>query len=220
MSAHLAAAIGDLIAAAGPIAPDAGGPAKKNYTEKLSAGITSLIAREFATAGLPGVLAPEGRRDKQFMGGYGPKGVDAYLSDEKHGLLLSSGTKGILFAIAKNLKNRYRDIAMEALELHKRFPFAVCGHCLFLGRSQTAQLNKAFGTVLGEASTLLGSIDGRERPDEPAELYEAFGVMLLEPGDPDSVELRPPGLPEGLHAATYVARMVEHFKRRNPFYFG
>lgn len=216
----LTQAVGQLIEDTGPIAPDSIGKAKKNYTEALSAGITKLIRQEFLDQGLPGVLAPEGRRDKQFMGGYGPKGVDAYLSDEKHGLLLSSGTKGILFAVAKNLKNRYRDMAMEALELHKRFPFAICGHVVFLSRSESAQANKAFGTVLTEAGILLGGIDGRERPDEPAELYEGFGIMLLEPGEPDSVDLSPTGLPKALHAGTYVERMVAHFKRRNPFYVG
>ncbi len=54
------------------------------------------------------------------MGGYGTKGVDVYLSDEKHGLLLTSGVKGPVFDPRKNLKNRYRDMVMEALELHRR----------------------------------------------------------------------------------------------------
>ncbi|MCC7495766.1 MAG: hypothetical protein IT204_25670 [Fimbriimonadaceae bacterium] len=40
------------------------------------------------------------------MGGYGTKGVDSYLVDEKHGLLLSAGTKGLLFDVRKSLKNR------------------------------------------------------------------------------------------------------------------
>ena len=87
------------------------------------------------------------------MGGYGTKGVDAYVSDEKHGLLLSSGTKGILFDVRKNLKNRYRDVVMEALELHKRFPYAVCGHLFFLGRDDAMERSIAFGTVLAACRT-------------------------------------------------------------------
>jgi hypothetical protein len=211
--ADLAAAI----EAAGPVDAEAG-PAKKNYTERLSDKITKIIAGAFVQGGLSGMRAPEGR-DKQFMGGYGTKGVDAYLSDEKHGLLMSSGTKGILFAVAKNLKNRYRDMAMEALELHKRFPFAVCGHVLFLSAAETGLPNKAFGTVLGEAVALLSTISGRERPDQAPEIYEEMGILLLRPGDPASLDLAPAGVPANLQAASYVERMLERFKRRNPFYF-
>jgi hypothetical protein len=42
------------------------------------------------------------------MGGYGPKGVDVYLADERHGPLLTSGVMGLVFDPRKNLKNRYR----------------------------------------------------------------------------------------------------------------
>lgn len=205
---------------AGPGALDAAssGSEKKNYTERLSSEITRLIAAQLQELGLTSVRAPVGR-DKQFMGGYGTKGVDAYLSDEKHGLLLSSGTKGILFAVAKNLKNRYRDMAMEALELHKRFPFAVCGHLVFLGKTEVMHTNRVFGTVLGEAVALLTNIAGRQRVDEAPEIYEEIGILVSDPGAPKTVDLAPRGVPPELHAATYAERLVEHFKRRNPFYF-
>lgn len=192
---------------------------KKNYTEKLSQRFTDVVAERLRELGLPGVRTPRGR-DKQFMGGYGTKGVDAYLSDEKHGLLLASGTKGILFDVRKNLKNRYRDIVMEALELHKRFPYAVCGHLLFLAGSDVALPSRAFGSVLGEVALLLSGISGRKRPDEAPEVYETTGVLLLEPGLPDSVDLAPVGLPEELQAATYCERLVAAFQARNPFYQG
>ena len=142
------------------------------------------------------------------MGGYGTKGVDAYVSDEKHGLLLSSGTKGILFDVRKNLKNRYRDMVMEALELHKRFPYAVCGHLFFLGRDDAMERSIAFGTVLGEAVALLKGITGRFRPDESAELYETMGILLLQPGDASSIDLRPTGVPDHLTAESYCERLV------------
>lgn len=99
------------------------------------------------------------------MGGYGSKGVDVCLSDERHVLLLTSAIKGILFDVRKNLKNRYRDAVMEALELHKRFPCAVCGHLPFLSRSECAKCNEAFGAVLGEAVALPGGVAGRHRPE-------------------------------------------------------
>lgn len=213
LSGELAKALGKA-----PLPGDSGGE-KKNYTEKVSAALTELVALRLRELGVQGARAPERGRDKQFMGGYGTKGVDVYLSDEKHGLLLSSGTKGILFDVRKNLKNRYRDMVMETLELHKRFPYAVCGHLLFLGRDDALKGSNAFGTVLGEAVVLLKGITGRVRPDDSAELYEAMGILLLEPGDPSSIDLRPSGVPHHLTAEAYCERLVDAFRQRNPFLF-
>jgi len=103
-------AFGDLIRQRQPPSPDASGAEKKNYTEAISHEISRVLALELRDLGLERVIAPAGTRDKSFMGGYGPKGVDVYLSDEKHGLLLTSGVKGLVFDPRKNLKNRYRDI--------------------------------------------------------------------------------------------------------------
>jgi hypothetical protein len=152
------------------------------------------------------------------MGGYGTKGVDVYLSDEKHGLLLTAGVKGIAYDPRKNLKNRYRDMVMEALELHKRFPYAVCGHLLFLGKSEALGASGKFGTVLGEAVALLSTISGRVRPDEAPELYETMGIVLLEPDDALSVDVSPQGVPPELCAEGYCERLVRSFELRNPFY--
>lgn len=209
----------ELVASIEAPPPGAGRAQKKGYTERFSGHLARLIATEMRALGLTQVRAPQGR-DKQFMGGYGSKGVDVFLSDEKHGLLLSSGKKGILYDVPKNLKNRYRDVVIEALELHKRFPYAVCGHLLFLGRSEAARASRAFGTVLREAVVLFDTVSGRRRPEEPAELYEVVGIALFDPGDPESVDLAPPAVPPELHAATYSRRLVEAFKARNPFYFG
>ncbi|NCA70426.1 MAG: hypothetical protein EOM91_10000 [Sphingobacteriia bacterium] len=162
--------------------------------------------------------APLIGRDKSFMGGYGPKGVDVYLSDEKHGLLLTSGVKGLVFDPRKNLKNRYRDMVMEALELHRRFPYAICGHLFFLGRTESALASKKFGSVLGEAAVLMSGIANRRLPTDAPELYEVIGIMLLDPGEPDSLDLAPAGVPAELHAECYAQRLVDAFNRRNPFY--
>jgi len=197
---------------------DASGAQKKNHTERLSHDFSTIIAEHLRQAGLPGVKAPVGGPDKSFMGGYGPKGVDVYLSDEKHGLLLTSGVKGLVFDPGKNLKNRYRDMVMEALELHKRFPCAVCGHFFFIGKAESSRGSKKFGTVLGEAVALLQNIADRKRPDESPELYEALGIMVVDPGKPASVDLAPAAVPEGLWAASYCERLVDIFHHRNPFF--
>ena len=82
---------------------DAPGGKKKNYTETVSRGLCQAIAGVLIEKGLQGVRAPDRGPDKQFMGGYGTKGVDVYLSDEKHGLLLTSGVKGLVYDPRKNL---------------------------------------------------------------------------------------------------------------------
>lgn len=192
--------------------------AKKNYTEQVSQLVTDSVSRQLQILGLRSVVVPGRGRDKQFMGGYASKGVDTYLSDEKHGLLISSGSKGILYNVGKNVKNRYRDMVMEALELHKRFPYAVCGHFIFLSASEVAKPNKRFGTVMGEMATLMSNVSGRARPEDPPELYEVIGIMTLEPGDPSSLNLAPAGLPAELRADTYCDRIVHAFNQRNPFY--
>ena len=208
----------DLIAQIPPPTPSERGPGKKNYTEKFSHGLSDIIASELRALGLDRVKFPLRGRDKQFMGGYGTKGVDVYLADDKHGLLLSSGTKGIVFDVRKNIKNRYRDMVMEALELHRRFPFAVCGHVLFLGKTEAAKPSRKFGTVLGEAVALLETITERERPDEAPELYERMGIVLFNPGDPASLEIAPRDVPQRLQFTEYCEGIVKAFHGRNPFY--
>jgi hypothetical protein len=215
---ELTESLADLIRNRDKPSDDASGGVKKNYTEALSHAISRLLARELRDLGLAGTLAPESGRDKSFMGGYGPKGVDVYLSDEKHGLLLTSGVKGLIFDPRKNLKNRYRDMVMEALELHRRFPYAVCGHLFFLGRTESALASKKFGTVLGEAAVLLSGIAKRRLPTDAPELYEEIGIVLFDPGDADSLDLAPEAVPPELHAVTYLERLVYAFNRRNPFY--
>jgi len=200
-----------------PPAQDASGAEKKNYTEKLSHAISRALAEQLKDCGLARIRSSPPGGGTQFMGGYGTKGVDVYLSDEKHGLILTSGVKGLLFDIRKNLKNRYRDKVMEALELHKRFPYAVCGHLLFLGKSEAFKKSQRFGNVLAEAVALLDLITGRRRPEDAAELYEAMGIVLLEPGDPQSIDMAPREVPEQLRADGYCERLIRLLRRRNPF---
>ena len=197
---------------------EASGSLKKNYTEALSHKVSDVVARALSELGLSGVRAPGPGRDKQIMGGYGTKGVDVYLADEKHGLILTSGVKGLVFDPRKNLKNRYRDMVMEALELHKRFPYAVCGHLFFMGKTESFRASRKFKTVLGEAVALLSLISGRKRPEDAPELYETIGILVLDPGDVDSVDLAPADVPPEICAEGYCDRLLTFFNRRNPFY--
>jgi hypothetical protein len=57
-----------------------------------------ILAEALQRLGLTDVRPPVSGRDRSFMGGYGTKGVDVYLSDEKHGLLLTSGPQRLVDA--------------------------------------------------------------------------------------------------------------------------
>ena len=151
------------------------------------------------------------------MGGLGPKGVDVYVADEKHGLLLSSGTKGLLFDVRKNLLNRFRDMVAEALELHMRFPYAVCGHVFFVNAEAKQTEARLHGTVLRRIVVLLEGVSGRRVPADPAEVYEQLALVPVDLAT-GRVEISPVDVPEALRLRSYFDRMLQSFEQRNPFY--
>lgn len=213
-----ASALEQVLKSCGPPPPStAGGKDKKNYTERLSHAYSEVFAAEFRRAGLSEARVPERGRDRQFMGGLGPKGVDVYVADEKHGLLLSAGAKGLLHDVRKNLLNRFRDMVAEALELHMRFPYAVCGHVLFIDAEARALPTASGGTVLQRVVTLLEGASGRRVPADPPQVYEHLALLLLSPAD-GSVETQPDDVPALLHYTSYFDRMRQTFVQRNPFY--
>jgi len=211
-------ALNQALLACGP-APPITSPAKekKNYTERLSHALSEVFAADFRRIGLSEARAPQRGRDRQFMGGLGPKGVDVYIADEKHGLLLSAGTKGLVYDVRKNLLNRFRDMIAEALELHMRFPYAVCGHVFFIDAAARHLPTKSGGTVLHRVVTLLQGAAGRRVPADPPELYEHLALLLLNPAE-GTAEIQPHDVPPWLHYSTYFDRMREMFIQRNPFY--
>jgi len=213
-----ASAVEDAMAACGPApASDASGADKKNYTERLSHALSTVSRSELVRVGLTAARGAARGRDKQFMGGLGPKGVDVFVADEKHGLLLSSGTKGLMFDVRKNLLNRFRDMVAEALELHMRFPYAVCGHVLFIDTAARTASARLHGTVLNRIVTLLDGIANRRVPADPPELYEHIAVLLLDTAA-SKAEIAPADVPQSMHFATYMDRMLRSFEQRNPFY--
>jgi len=206
------------VAACGvPLSDTASGAERKNYTEKLSHALSAACLSEFKRVGLSAAQMPSRGRDKQFMGGLGPKGVDIYVADEKHGLLLSSGTKGLMFDVRKNLLNRFRDMVAESLELHMRFPYAVCGHVFFVDAEACRTPARLHGTVLRRIVMLLDGVSGRRLPADPPEVYEHIALLLVNPRE-GTVEIQPADVPESLQFCSYSERMLRSFEQRNPFY--
>jgi len=94
----------------GPIPLDSVSQAeKKRYSEVLSANLAKAVAEQLREVGFPSVKPEiDGKGEKTFQGGLGPKRVDVSYSDDQNGLLLAVSIKSINFApFGKNLKNRF-----------------------------------------------------------------------------------------------------------------
>jgi hypothetical protein len=119
---------------------------KKRYSERVSENAAQAIAEELRQRGLrearPGA-AGKGERsgaERRMAGGIGAKKVDVTWATEESGLLLGISIKSINFRdrrtgnFQKNLTNRRGDMLMEAVTLHRRFPYAVLGALFFLDK--------------------------------------------------------------------------------------
>lgn len=182
--------------------------AKKAYSEKMSSVVALAVAQALRDRGLaearpaePGVLDQSGA-ERRMAGGIGAKKVDVTWATEESGLLLAISIKTINFRDArsqnfqKNLTNRRGDMLIEAVTLHRRFPYAVLMGLLLLDSGAENDGTGRRGSTFGNAHDLLRMFDGRDDPAGRDEQYERFYLGLLNPdatlpprvfriGDPD-----------------------------------
>ena len=121
-----------------PRKPDATQAKKRNYSTKVSEGFALAFAAEFRQRGVerdpagdpPGEVAGTGV-ERRIAGGIDAKKVDVPRTTEESGLLLGVSIKSINFRdsrnknFQKNLINRRGDMLLEAVTLHRCFPYAV-----------------------------------------------------------------------------------------------
>ena len=125
-------------------ADDAAPSAKKAYSELMSAAVAVAIGAELRRRGCkearpaePGEVGGSGA-ERRMAGGIGAKKVDVTWATEASGLLLGISIKTINFRdtktrnFQKNLTNRRGDMLIEAVTLHRRFPYAVLAGLFFL----------------------------------------------------------------------------------------
>ena len=116
---------------------------KKRYSEKVSEVIALAIEEDLRKRGLKEARQPTGElggsgAERRMAGGLGAKKVDITWATEEAGLLLAISIKSINFKDSrtgnyqKNLVNRRGDMLMEAVTLHRRFPYAVLAAFFFL----------------------------------------------------------------------------------------
>lgn len=181
--------------------PDIGTPpaVKKRYSEQMSAAVALAIAKELRERGLKGARpAGPGEMDgsgaeRRMAGGIGAKKVDVTWATEEAGLLVAISIKSINFRdgskgnFQKNLTNRRGDMLMEAVTLHRRFPYAVLGALFFFDRgAESDDVKIVMAGKPKRRSTFINAharlrlFTGRADPAGRDEQFEKFYVVLVE----------------------------------------
>jgi hypothetical protein len=175
---------------------------KKRYSELVSQKVALALAEELRLRGLrearpagDGDLGDSGA-ERRMAGGLGAKKVDVTWATEESGLLLAISIKTINFRDSKtknyqkNVVNRRGDMLMEAVTLHRRFPYAVLAAFFFLEKGAETDGTQKRRSTLANAHTRLQLFTGRNDPAGREEQFERFYIILLDVGQ-DNVMLRP-----------------------------
>ncbi|MGH7685700.1 MAG: hypothetical protein ACREN2_02625 [Candidatus Dormibacteria bacterium] len=172
--------------------------AKKRYSEQASAVIAQAFAEELRQRGMkearpapPGDVGLSGA-ERRLAGGIGAKKVDVTWATEESGLLLALSVKTINFRDArtgnfqKNLTNRRGDLLIEAVTLHRRFPYAVLGGFLFLDWDAQLDATEGRQATFANAHSRLRLFTNRYDPAGRDEQWERLYLVALRanPFDP------------------------------------
>jgi len=212
---------------------DANQAAKKRYSERVSEAVALVFAQELRERGLRGArplahATEEGSgAERRMAGGIGAKKVDVTWATEESGLLLGISVKSINFRdprtgnFQKNLTNRRGDMLMEAVTLHRRFPYAVLAGFFFLDAGAATDDSPRRRSTFLNAHARMKLFTGRDDPAGRDEQYERMYVLLLDtsPGQftVRASEVGRPDTPVPLTAAfdTLVTLVAE----RNPDFY-
>jgi hypothetical protein len=168
------------------------GPTKKNYSQKMSAVIALALAEECRARGMrgtrpsgPGELGSSGA-ERRLAGGIGAKKVDVSWSTEEDGLIFAASVKSINFRdettknFQKNLVNRRGDMLIEAVTLHRRFPYAVLTGFMFLDKGAREDATPRRRSTFENAFPKLRLFTGRDDPAGRDEQYERLFLILVD----------------------------------------
>ena len=175
--------------------------AKKRYSELVSQRVALAVAQELRNRGLKearpageGGLGDSGA-ERRMAGGLGAKKVDVTWATEEAGLLCAISVKTINFRdgktnnFQKNLINRRGDMLMEAVTLHRRFPYAVLAGFFFLDKGAADDGTSKRRSTFANAHSRLQLFTGRNDPAGREEQFERFYVILLD-ATPTDASLR------------------------------
>ena len=218
-----------------PVKPDAGAnqAAKKRYSELVSERVAIALATELRERGLKEARpAEQGQSERsgaerRMAGGLGAKKVDVTWATEESGLLCAISIKTINFRdgtagnFQKNLVNRRGDMLMEAVTLHRRFPYAVLAGFFFLDKDAANDATDRRRSTFANAHNRLQLFTGRNDPAGREEQFERFYLILLD-ASPSAVTLRPfaVGAPEDeLKFSDIIDDLLMLVSQRNPDFY-
>lgn len=178
---------------AGPKPPDDAPQALKNpWVGRLSNTLALAFAEELRQRGMtearpagPGELGISGA-ERRLAGGIGAKKVDVTWATEESGLLLACSVKTIMYRDAKsgnfqkNLTNRRGDLTVEAVTLHRRFPYAVLSGWLFLDAQAEHDGTPRRRSTFENAFPRLRLFTGRGDPAGRDEQFERLYLLLVD----------------------------------------
>ncbi|MGW4215373.1 hypothetical protein ACWEIJ_45895 [Lentzea sp. NPDC004789] len=171
---------------------DATQGAKRSYSQQMSAALAAAVAEELRHRGMssarpggPGELGKSGA-ERRISGGIGAKKVDVTWATEESGLLLGVSIKTINFRdvtsqnFQKNLINRRGDLLVEAVTLHRRFPYAVLAGLLVLDKAAASDSTDKRRSTLANAFPRLRLFTGRSDPAGRDEQFERLYLLLVD----------------------------------------
>lgn len=207
--------------------------AKKRYSELVSQRVALAVAAELRNRGLKearpaeeGELGDSGA-ERRMAGGLGAKKVDVTWATEESGLLCAVSVKTINFRdsrtknFQKNLINRRGDMLMEAVTLHRRFPYAVLAGFFFLDKDAAHDGTTKRRSTFINAHARLQLFTGRNDPAGREEQFERFYLILLG-ASPMAVSLRAfaVGQPDKEVPLTYIIDdILKMVAQRNPDFY-
>lgn len=210
-------------------ADDAPQGEKNPWVGRLSNVIALALAEELRQRGMtearpagPGDLGLSGA-ERRLSGGIGAKRVDVTWATEESGLILACSVKTIMFrdrqsnAFQKNLINRRGDLLIEAVTLHRRFPYAVLTGFLFLDAQAASDHTTRRKSTFENAFPRLRLFTGRPDPAGREEQFERLFLLLVDanPFQPTVIcyEVSNPETPVDL--GTVFDEIVELVAERN-----
>ena len=165
---------------------------KKNYNQRLSDCIALALAEELRDRGMkqarpsgPGEVGASGA-ERRLAGGIGAKKVDVSWATEESGLIFAVSVKSIMFRdsksnnFQKNLTNRRGDMLVEAVTLHRRFPYAVLAAFFILDAAAAADGTARRNSTFENAFPRLRLFTRRPDPSGREEQFERFYLALVD----------------------------------------
>ena len=159
-------------------------------------------------------------------GGLGAKKVDVTWATEEAGLLFAISIKSINFKdkktgnFQKNLINRRGDMLMEAVTLHRRFPYAVLAAFFFLDKGAEQDGTTRRKSTFLNAHARLKLFTGRDDPAGRDEQFEKFYLLLLDAAGSPNIRAFEVGEPnKALAMDDILNHLLLLIAERNPDFY-